>query len=149
MPIDLSKSLVIGISSRALFDLEEANAIFENAGVEHYSKYQEERENTILKPGTGFRLVEAILALNSKVRGARRAEVVVMSRNSPATSARLFNSIQHYGLDIQRAVLSGGTPIARYLEGILRGPLFKRLRKRRARSIGCEYCCCRNRYGAP
>jgi 5'-nucleotidase len=116
MPVDLSQSLVIGISSRALFDLEEANAVFEGEGLESYTKYQQERQDDILRPGTGFRLVEAILGLNQKVRGGRRAEVVVMSRNSPAAAMRLFKSIEHYQLDIQRAVLSGGTPLAQYLE---------------------------------
>lgn len=116
MPVDLSKSLVIGISSRALFDLEESNKVFETEGEVAYTKYQEAREKDVLQPGIGFRLVQAILGLNQKVRGSRKAEVVVASRNSPATSFRLFNSIQHHQLDIQRAILSSGTPVARYLK---------------------------------
>jgi 5'-nucleotidase len=116
MSADLSKSFVIGISSRALFDLEEANDVFEKDGVGAYAKYQDSHEDEILKPGTGFRLVQAILALNGKVRGDRKAEVVVTSRNSPATSMRLCKSIEHYGLDITRAALTGGTPVPRYLK---------------------------------
>ncbi len=116
MPADLSKSLVIGISSRALFNLEDANAVFERDGEVVYGEYQHAHEKQILEPGTGFRLVQAILALNEKVRGSRKAEVVVTSRNSPATSRRLFDSIKHYDLDIQRAILTGGTPVARYLK---------------------------------
>jgi 5'-nucleotidase len=116
MPVDLSKSLVIGISSRALFDLEEANEVFETEGESAYRKYQEAREKDVLQPGIGFRLVQAILDLNRRARGSRKAEVVVASRNSPATSFRLFNSIQHHQLDIQRAILSSGTPVARYLK---------------------------------
>jgi 5'-nucleotidase len=116
MSADLSKSLVIGISSRALFDLEDANDVFEKDGVDAYTKYQLANEDVILKAGTGFRLVEAILALNGKVRGDRKAEVVVTSRNSPATAMRLFNSIERYGLDITRVVLTGGTPVPRYLK---------------------------------
>src|SRR5271166_4064086 len=116
MPADLSRSLVIGISSRALFDMEEANAVFENDGEEAYAEYQYAHEKEILQPGTGFRLVEAILALNQQVRGDRKAEVVITSRNSPTTSMRLFHSIKHYGLDIQRAILTGGTPVTRYLK---------------------------------
>jgi 5'-nucleotidase len=116
MPVDLSKSLVIGISSRALFDLEESNKVFETEGEVAYTKYQQAREKEVLRPGIGFRLVQAILGLNQKVRGSRRAEVVVASRNSPATSFRLFNSIQHHNLDIQRAFLTSGTPVARYLK---------------------------------
>lgn len=118
MAVDLSKSLVIGISSRALFDLEESNKVFESEGEVAYTKYQEQREAEILRPGIGFRLVQAILGLNDRIRekGIRKAEVVVTSRNSPATSRRLFNSIDHYKLDIQRAILTGGTPVARYLK---------------------------------
>lgn len=116
MPADLSKSLVIGISSRALFDLEESNAVFEAEGEAAYAKFQKAREREVLQPGTGFRLVQAILSLNDKVRGSRKAEVVVTSRNSPATSMRLFHSIREHGLDIQRSILTGGTPVARYLK---------------------------------
>jgi 5'-nucleotidase len=118
MPVDLTKSLVIGISSRALFDLEESNKLFETEGENAYTKYQEERKDEPLKPGIGFRLVQAILGLNSRIRekGVRKAEVVVTSRNSPATSIRLFHSIEHHKLDIQRAILTSGTPVARYLK---------------------------------
>lgn len=45
----------------------------------------------------------------------RLVEVIVMSRNSPNTSLRIFNSISDYELDITRAALSGGAPIAPYL----------------------------------
>ncbi len=73
MPVDLSKSLVIGISSRALFDLEEANKVFETEGEAAYTKFQEVHEKDVLQPGIGFRLVQAILGLNQKVRGSRKA----------------------------------------------------------------------------
>src|SRR5438046_2749294 len=116
MSVDLSKSLVIGISSRALFDLEEANKVFEAEGEAAYTKFQGGREKAVLQPGIGFRLVQAILGLNDKVWGNRKAEVVVASRNSPATSFRLFHSIQSHQLDIQRAILTSGTPVARYLK---------------------------------
>jgi 5'-nucleotidase len=115
MPADLSKSLVIGISSRALFDLEEANAVYESEGLHAYSEFMRGRENERLGKGTGFDLIKAILDLNGKVEGHRPCEVVVMSKNSPATSFCLFNSIEHYGLPIERAVLSGGSPLAPYL----------------------------------
>ena len=59
--------------------------------------------------------MEAFLGLNSLDEN-RLVEVIVMSRNSPNTSLRIFNSIDHYGLDITRAALSGGAPIAPYLK---------------------------------
>ena len=59
MPYDLSNYLVIGVSSRALFDLSLENEIYENEGLEAYCRYQLEHENDVLKPGTGFALIEA------------------------------------------------------------------------------------------
>lgn len=116
MAPDLTKTLVIGISSRALFDLEESNQIWETRGKAAYIHHQSKYEEQILGRGTGFRLIEAILALNRRAKGERKAEVVVMSKNDPSTSLRLFNSINHYGLDIQRAVLTGGASLAPYLK---------------------------------
>lgn len=115
MPTDLSKCLVIGVSSRALFDLVDANRIYETDGLDAYIRHQMERADVILQPGTGFPLIKAILDLNQKSTGPRKTEVVIMSRNSPQTSLRMFNSINHYSLDIQRAALAGGAALAPYL----------------------------------
>jgi len=112
---DLSDCLVVGISSRALFDLRREDALFVSAGLEAYRAEQLGREEETLPPGTGFPLAKAVLALNTP-EAPRRAEVVVMSRNSTETSLRIFNSIRHYGLDITRAALSGGAPLAPYLK---------------------------------
>ncbi|HEY8027604.1 MAG TPA: 5'-nucleotidase, partial [Burkholderiaceae bacterium] len=107
--------LVIGISSRALFDLEAEEAIFREQGLDAYRRHQLENENEVLKPGGGFALVRALLKLNTLVDNKRLVEVVIMSRNSSETSMRIFNSIQHYGLDITRAALSGGASLTPYL----------------------------------
>ncbi|WP_088893323.1 5'-nucleotidase [Leptolyngbya ohadii] len=115
MAYDLSRLLVIGISSRSLFDLEEEAQIFEEKGLEEYIQHQLDREDQILKPGTAFPLVKGLLALNQQ-KGERLVEVIVMSRNSPDTGLRIFNSIKHYGLDITRAAFSGGEPLASYLD---------------------------------
>lgn len=114
-PYDLSKYLVVGVSSRALFDLEYENDIFCEKGVGAYSQYQIEHEEDMLKPGAGFPIVQALLRLNDLCRGARKTEVIVMSRNSADTSLRIFNSIEHYNLDITRAALVGGASLAGYL----------------------------------
>lgn len=116
MPVDLSNYLVIGISSRALFDLGAENEIFERQGLEAYEEFQLANEHIVLKPGAGFPLVRAVLRLNDLLPGKRKAEVVIMSRNSAETSLRIFNSIEHYGLDITRAALSGGAFLAPYLK---------------------------------
>ena len=115
MPYDLSNYLVIGVSSRALFDLNRENEIFEKEGLEAYCQYQLEHENDILEPGTGFALIEAMLRINDLEPGVRRTEVVIVSRNSADTSLRISNSIDSHGLDITRAAFTGGEPVAKYL----------------------------------
>jgi 5'-nucleotidase len=116
MPVSLDRLLVIGISSRALFDLEIEEAIFQKQGLDAYRQHQLENENQILKPGAGFSLVKALLKLNQLVPDQRLVEVVIMSRNSSETSLRIFNSISHYGLDITRAALCGGAQLSPYLQ---------------------------------
>lgn len=115
MPVSLDNFLVVGISSRALFDLEIEEAIYRNAGLAAYREHQLANENAILKPGAGFALMRALLKLNALTVDQRLVEVVIMSRNSSETSLRIFNSIKHYGLDITRAVLSGGASLTPYL----------------------------------
>ncbi len=78
MPVDLSEILVIGVSSRALFDLEKENQIFESEGIAGYRKFQQENENEPLNPGTAFHLVQSLLHLNNDAK-KRVVEVVVMS----------------------------------------------------------------------
>ena len=121
MAVTLEDKLVIGVSSRALFDLEEENRIFEEQGLEAYSKYQTEHENDILRPGTAFPLVKALQKLNAD--GRYLTEIIIMSKNSSDTSLRIFKSIEHYGLDISRAALVGGASISPYL-GAFKTDLF-------------------------
>ncbi len=121
MPLDLKNKLVVGISSRALFDLEEENRIFVEQGLEAYEEYQIEHENDILKPGTAFPLVKALHKLNDGDQ--RLTEIIIMSKNSANTSLRIFNSIKQYGLDISRAALVGGASISPYL-GAFKTDLF-------------------------
>lgn len=115
MPLDLSKYLVIGISSRALFDLSFEDQLFKDKGLKEYTEYQIEHEKDILKPGVGFSLVKAILQLNDILDTKRKTEVIIMSKNNPATSLRIFNSIEHYKLDITRAALTSGESLVPYL----------------------------------
>lgn len=105
--------LIIGITSRALFDLSKENQIFEKHGPEAYSKYQLDHEDEILQPGVAFSLVQGILRLNSL---GRRAEVIIMSRNNVDTSLRIWKSIEHYRLDISRGAFTSGRPLAPYLK---------------------------------
>lgn len=113
LPLNLDDKLVIGVSSRALFDLEAENKIFEENGLEEYCTYQIEHEKDILKPGTAFPLIKALLKLNAE--GQYLTEIIIMSKNSADTSLRIFNSLEHYNLNISRAALVGGASISPYL----------------------------------
>jgi 5'-nucleotidase len=115
MGLDLSEMLVIGVSSRSLFNLEEENKIFDTEGIEGYRSYQLEHENELLEPGTAFHLVQSLLHLN-EIASKRIVEVIVMSRNSPETGVRIMNSISAHKLDITRMAFSGGEPLAPYIE---------------------------------
>ncbi len=99
--------LTIGISSRALFDLKESHEVYEKDGVEAYADYQIQHENDVLKPGTAFPLVKKLLELNN-VKHNHVVEVILLSRNSGDSGLRIFNSIEHYGLNITRAVFTSG-----------------------------------------
>lgn len=114
MSYDLTNKLVVAISSRALFDLEKENTIFENEGIDAYKKYQIDHEDQLLPKGTAYDLAKGLLAINEKM-GEPLVEVVVISRNTPETGLRIFNSIDEYGLDITRAAFTGGVDLSRYL----------------------------------
>ena len=100
--------LVIGITSRALFDLDDSHKIFEDQGLEAYREYQISNENKTLNPGQAFPLVTKLLDLNKELKGEKSVEVVLLSRNSADTGLRIFNSIEHHNLDIKRAAFCGG-----------------------------------------
>jgi len=107
--------LVIAISSRALFDLSESHQVFETEGVEAYCRYQVDRENEALEPGVAFFLVKKLLDLNLLLGELGLVEVILLSRNSSDTGLRVLNSARHHGLDIARAVFSGGAGPYRYV----------------------------------
>lgn len=107
--------LVIAISSRALFNLDDSHAVFQAEGLDAYHRYQIEHEEQILEPGDAFPLVRKLLALNDHVDGGPCVEVILLSRNSADTGLRVFNSIQHHGLGITRAAFCGGLSPWRYI----------------------------------
>jgi 5'-nucleotidase len=109
-----SNKLVLAISSRALFDLRESHQIYMAQGVAAYRQYQIDHEDEVLEQGDAFQLVQKLLSLNTSLSKAR-VEVVLVSRNSADTGLRVFNSIQHYGLDISRAAFVGGRSPFPYL----------------------------------
>jgi 5'-nucleotidase len=115
MAENLDGRLVVAISSRALFDLEEGHEVFASQGLEAYARYQREHENDPLEPGVAFELVRKLLALNVREPCRTRVEVILLSRNSADTGLRVFNSIEKHGLNISRAVFSRGRAPYRYV----------------------------------
>ncbi len=130
MSVSLEGKLVVAISSRALFDFEEENTVFEQGEGQHrdraYMQLQLQRLEEPAKPGVAFSLVRKLLAFNQATdpalidAAARPAsqpvEVVILSRNDPVSGMRVFRSAQHYGLAIQRGSFTRGQPPWRYLK---------------------------------
>ena len=108
--------LIIGISSRALFDLDDSHKIFEKEGVDAYKEHQILNEDKILNPGNAFGLVKKILDINNLYESKDRVEVILLSRNSADTGLRVFNSIEAHNLDITRAVFCGGESPHKYVK---------------------------------
>ncbi len=115
MPTGFGNKLVIAISSRALFNLDDSHQVFEEQGLGAYSRYQIDHEDVILEPGDAFHMVEKLLRINTLLEGEPRVEVILLSRNSADTGLRVFNSINHYGLKITRAAFTGGESPYRYI----------------------------------
>lgn len=113
-----NKPLLVAISSRALFDLDESHTVFEKQGLAAFAEYQLSREKDPLPPGEAFPLARKLLALNDGDAPHPGVEVILISRNSAETGLRVFNSIQHYGLDIERAVFTNGRSRIGYMKAI-------------------------------
>jgi 5'-nucleotidase len=113
MPADLDGQLVVAISSRALFDFEEENEVFEASDDRAYMQLQLQRVDEPARPGVAFSLVNKLLAFNAD---RPQVEVVILSRNDPVSGMRVFRSAQHYGLPVQRGVFTRGEPPWRYLK---------------------------------
>lgn len=111
----LEGKLVVAISSRALFNLEESNRVFEEEGLEKYIEYQMERENEPLLPGVAFPLIKRLLALRYPGTGMDAVEVILISRNDANTGLRVFNSIQFHNLNISRAAFTSSRSPYNYL----------------------------------
>ena len=114
MAFSLNDKLVVAISSRALFDFEEENKVYEAGDLRDYEALQRSRLKVAAKPGIAFGLIEKLLALN--VAGEQRVEVVILSRSDPISGLRAFNSCKEHGLSVERGVFTRGRPPFQYLE---------------------------------
>jgi 5'-nucleotidase len=113
MTASLSGKLVVAISSRALFDFEAENRVFEQRDDRAYMKLQRKLLDEPAKPGVAYPLVKKLLAFNSD--SVQRVEVVVLSRNDPVSGLRVFKSAEHAELPIARGVFTRGRPPYHYL----------------------------------
>ena len=117
MAYSLEDKLVVAVSSRALFNLEEENKIFEEKGLDEYYKYQLENENEPLNKGTGYRLIENLLKINQHFNSEeKQVEVIILSKNNAGTSLRITNAINDAKLDISRSGWTSGSDISTYLK---------------------------------
>ncbi|MCH9758901.1 MAG: 5'-nucleotidase [Proteobacteria bacterium] len=105
--------ITIAVSSRALFDFEEENKIFDQQGEDAYMQAQQERLNTVTATGIAYPMVKKLLAFNTEEE--RLVDVVVISRNDPNTGLRVFRSIHQYGLDIRCGCFTRGKPSLPYV----------------------------------
>lgn len=106
--------LRIGISTRALFDLEDEHKVFVEDGVAAYVELQREREDVLIAKGSGFQVIERLLSLNVKDEKPY-VEVILLSRNSPDLSLRAFKSIEKNGLTIKLGSFTSGRPVAPFV----------------------------------
>lgn len=116
MPYSVENKLVVAISSRALFDFEEENRVFEKEGEEAYINLQYGRLDVPARAGVAFPLVKKLLAFNTM--RAQRVEVVVLSKNDPVSGLRVFKSANQAGLQIERGVFTRGRTPYRYLDAL-------------------------------
>ena len=108
--------LIIGISSRALFNLDASHEIYKKEGLKSYQDYQIENEDKTLEPGEAFGLVKKILEINNLYKNKDRIEVILLSRNTSDTGLRIRNSIEAHKLNISRAAFCGGESPHRYVK---------------------------------
>uniref|UniRef100_A0A2K6EEJ5 5'-nucleotidase, cytosolic IB n=1 Tax=Propithecus coquereli TaxID=379532 RepID=A0A2K6EEJ5_PROCO len=117
-------AITIAVSSRALFNMVDARKVYEEEGLEKYMEYQLNNENVILTPGPAFRFVKALQHVNARLRELYPNEqdlfdIVLMTNNHAQVGVRLINSVNHYGLLIDRFCLTGGKSPIGYLKAYL------------------------------
>ena len=116
MPYTVEGKLVVAISSRALFDFEEENRIFDRDGEGAYIAMQFARLDVPARAGVAFPLVKKLLAFNTPK--AQRVEVVILSKNDPVSGLRVFRSAVKAGLQLERGVFTRGRNPYQYLDAL-------------------------------
>lgn len=120
MPFELDDRLVIGVASSAVFDLSESDAVFRRDGEAQYRKYQEQHLDVPLGKGIAYPFIKRLLAL-SDLRDDPEdplVEVVLLSQNDPDTGLRVMKTINHYGLNMTRAIFTQGRSPYEYIPAL-------------------------------
>ena len=130
MAFTLEDKLVVAISSRALFDFEEENRVYEKGDLAEYEALQRVAAERAGQTGRRVPLIRKLLALNA---GAQHVEVVILSRSDPISGLRAFSSCREHGLAIERGVFTRGRAAVRLSEAVERVAVFVRESGRRAR----------------
>ncbi|OCT81274.1 cytosolic 5'-nucleotidase 1A [Xenopus laevis] len=117
-------AVTIAVSSRTLFNMVEERKIYVELGVEKYVQYQQDHETEPLKTGPAFPFVKAVEEVNNQLRelypdSEELFDIVLMTNNHAQVGVRLINSINHYGLNIERFCLTGGKSPIGYLKAYL------------------------------
>lgn len=117
-------AVTIAVSSRTLFNMVAERKIYEDEGVEKYVAFQVEHENDPLKPGPAFPFVKALMNVNNRLRelypdSEELFDIVLMTNNHAQVGVRLINSINHYGLTIERFCMTGGKSPIGYLKAYM------------------------------
>jgi 5'-nucleotidase len=116
MPYSVEGKLVVAISSRALFDFEDENRVFDHEGESAYIALQFARLDVPAREGVAFPLVKKLLAFNTPK--AQRVEVVILSKNDPVSGLRVFRSAHKAGLQLERGVFTRGRNPYKYLDAL-------------------------------
>lgn len=107
-PYPIKDKLVVGVSAKSLFNLEEEDKIFDEKGPKYYRNYQIAKKNIILEKGFAFHFVERFLSINKVYDKQSPVEVVILSKDNPETAVRIMNSVKEYGLNITRGAFTTG-----------------------------------------
>ncbi|MGE7990658.1 5'-nucleotidase [Pseudomonas sp. NPDC089554] len=120
MPYELDNRLVIGVASSAVFDLSKSHAVFEKKGEAQYRKYQRKNLNSPLEKGIAFPFIKRLLALNDLSPDPEDplVEVVLLSQNDPDTGLRVMKTIEHYKLNMTRAIFMQGRSPYEYIPAL-------------------------------
>ncbi len=111
----IKDTIVVAISSSALFDARESDAIYRDRSEEAFIEHQIANENKVLEAGAAMPVAKALLAARAALKGNLKIKLLVLSRNNPAASIRVMKSAEAHKLPIERASFVGGAPLGPYL----------------------------------